>query len=124
MTVIPIRAGLIDFELVFEALSWRNGALGDSGRPVHLRGAILIEAVEVQRGRLVAQRVQDVHDDGVADVGCDVWNRPLSVDANCRAVKGTIWVGGDPANLKVVGDGGRVDALEEARAQNKLKQTR
>ena len=101
-------------EVVGHGVARRNGALGDLEGAVHLVGAILEEAVEVQRGGLIAEIVVDVDNDGVVDVGVDGRDGPLAVDANGLALKGAVWVGRDPSDGKVVGDDGSLGGLEQS----------
>ena len=68
----------------------------------------------MQRGRLVAEVVVDVDNDGVVDVGVDGRDGPLAVDANGLALKGAVWVGRDPSDGKVVGDDGSLYGLEKS----------
>lgn len=78
----------------------------------------------MQRSRLVTERVLDIDDDLVADVGGDLWDGPLSVDANGGTIKGTVWIGRDPANIEVVRDGGGVCAGKEGCEERQAQQMR
>lgn len=71
----------------------------------------------MQRGALVPERVQHVDDDLVTDVGSDGWNGPLPVDTDHGSFKGTVWVGSDPTDFKVIRDGGRLRPSDEGRKQ-------
>lgn len=84
---------------------------------VHVVGAIHEQAVEMQRGRLVTKLVVDVNDNSVAEVHIDCWDRPLAVDTNDRAFKGTIRVGSNPANVEVVCDSSCLRESDKARRQ-------
>jgi len=118
--VVPIRARLVDLlmfsrshlqwwigrsyhKVICEPRAGRNCALGDLDRAVHVRAAIHEQPVEVQRRRLVPQRVEDVNDQPIADIDLDEGEGPLTVDANDRPVCFAIWIGRDPADVEVVG---------------------
>lgn len=69
-------------------------------------GPVHEEAVEVQRGRLVAQLVVHIDDDVVADICIDARDGPLAVDADGGAVESAVGIDRDPANVEVVRHGG------------------
>lgn len=64
--------------------------------------SVHVEAVEMQRGGLVAQVVVGVDDDPVTNVDLDTRNRPLAVDSNNWTLVGTVRVSSDPANVEVI----------------------
>lgn len=104
MAVIPICPVLIDREVVGEVVAGWYGALRDHRRTVHLVGAVLIHAMEVDAGILVAQAVVHVDDKLVAFVDFDDWERPLIVDANDLPLGQAIRVCSHPCEIEVVGD--------------------
>lgn len=78
----------------------------------------------MQRGALVTERVEYIDNDLIPDIGYNGWNGPLSIDSNHRSIKDTVWVGRDPADLKVICDGGRVHPSKEGCEKRELKETR
>lgn len=100
------RKSVTHGEVVCKRASGGNGALSDLRGAIHVDGAIHEEAVEVQRGRLVAQLVVHIDDDVVADVCIYARDGPLAVDADGGAVEGAVGIGRDPANVEVVRHGG------------------
>lgn len=124
--VVPVSAGLVDLvfvceyvapwygrrcagthlEVVGKPLAREDGTLRDMHRPVHMGGTLHEQAVKMQRGGLVAERVEDIDYQLVALVDVDGRNRPLAVDADDRAVGRTVRVGREPAYLEVVGHRG------------------
>lgn len=67
--------------------------------------AVLVNAVKMQRSRLVTKLVVDVDDDAIADIGLDLRNGPLVVDANDGTRERSVWIGRDPSDVEVVVDG-------------------
>lgn len=65
--------------------------------------------MEMQRGRLISQRVQHIDDDLVTDICCDGWDGPFPIDANRGPIKGAIWVCSNPTDFEVVCNGGCLD---------------
>lgn len=99
-------------------------------------GAIHVEAVEVQRGGLVAQVVVGVDDDLITHIGLDglqklsvampwkaggvvYWNRPQIVHPYNRTFKCSIGVGSNPADLEVICDGGGGGELWECEQRSR-----
>lgn len=78
-----------------------------------------VQPMEMQRRRLVPQRVQDIDDNLITDVCCDLRDWPLPVDADRRTCKGAIWVCGNPPDFEVVCNGGSLYYSEEG---NKCQQ--
>lgn len=58
-------------------------------------------AMEMQTGRLVAQRIVDIYENAVAfgDVQC--WNWPLVVYTNDWSAEKTVWIGLYPGDVEV-----------------------
>lgn len=106
-------------EVVSERFAWWNRALADPGRPVHVRGPVHEKAVEMERGRLVAQLVVDIDDDAVSYVGLNAWNRPLAVDADDGPLMRAIWIRRDPSDVEVVCDGGGRDEAQRGGQQKR-----
>lgn len=95
-------------KVISKGAARRNWALGNASRAIHVVGAVLEQAVKVQRGALVAELVVDVDDEAVAHVDLETRNGPLAVDANDGTLHGAVRVGGDPGDVEVMGDGGGV----------------
>jgi len=76
-------------------------------RSIHVVRAVHEQAVKVQRRGLVAQLVVDLDDDAVANVGLDLGDGPLAVDADDGARERTVRVGRHPGDVEVVVDRGR-----------------
>ena len=112
MAVVPVRAVLVDREVVGKRLPWKDGTLGDHRRAVHVVRTILVQAMPVDRGVLVAQSIVHVHDQTVPFVNLDDGQRPLSIDANDLAIVQSIWVCSGPCHVPVVSDGFGLAALE------------
>lgn len=55
VTVVPVRAGLVDGEVVGHARAGRDGALRNAHGPVHVIRAILEETMEVHACALIAE---------------------------------------------------------------------
>lgn len=53
--MIPVRADLIDGEVVGKVVPWRNLTLDYTDWPVHVSRTVLIQSVEVNRRRLVSK---------------------------------------------------------------------
>lgn len=79
--MVPVRAGLVDIELVCEAAARGNSALGYLGGPVHVGAAFVEETVPVDVGSLVPEVVVDVDHNLVANINVQGRARPLAVDA-------------------------------------------
>lgn len=78
-----------------------------------MRRAILIQAVEVEGGGLVSERIGNMNDDVVPNIGDDRGNRPFAVYSNGSPVEGTVRVGCNPADIEVIGDRGCSRNLEK-----------
>lgn len=91
-------------EIVRQRATRRDRTLRRADNAVHLRCAILIQTVEMERSGLVAELVVHIDDNLVAHIDSDLRDRPLVVDANDRSVEGTIRVSGDPSDVEVIGD--------------------
>lgn len=91
-------------EIVCEMGSWRNVALRYLDGPVHVRGGVLEQAVEVQRGGLVPEGVDDIDDDPVADICLNARNRPFAIDSYHRSICLSIGIGRHPPDVEVVRD--------------------
>jgi hypothetical protein len=92
-------------EIVGELRSGRNRALRNLTGTVHLGGPVHEKAVEMEGGALVAELIIDIDDDLVANGGGHDGQWPLAVDANGWPLEHAIWVGSDPGDVEVVGDG-------------------
>lgn len=106
-----------------------NIALRHAHGAVHVIRSILIQAVEVSTGTLVAQlfkvssmlfgntsrpyRVVQIHNDPVTFGEVEQRWRPLTIDANDRALKHAIGIGPDPPDVQIMSDGRRVEAFWE-----------
>lgn len=66
-------------------------------RPIHK------QPMKVQRRRLVTQVIVGIDQDGIPNIGHDLRDRPLPVDADGRTLKRAVGVGPDPFDGKVVG---------------------
>lgn len=82
--------------------------LRDLIRTVHVCRPIHVQAMKVQRRRLVSERVLDIDDELVALGDPDGWDGPLSVDANDGTGLHAIRVRIHPRYIKVVSNGGTV----------------
>lgn len=71
-----------------------------------MRRAVLVNAVKMQRSRLVTELVVDVDDDTIADVCLDMRNGPLVIDADDGTRERSVRIGSDPSDVEVVADGG------------------
>lgn len=90
-----------------------NGALNHTSRTIHVVASVHVEAVEMQRGGLVAQVVVGIDDDPVTNVDLDTRNRPLAIDSNNWTLVGTVRVSSDPANVEVIFPRGSGSQLRE-----------
>lgn len=134
--VVPVSARLLDlktrvslakywadwkvnsyFKVVCKLGARRNGTLRYARWAVHVVGAIHEQAMEMQRCRLVTKLVVNVNDDSVAEVHVNCWDRPLAIDTNDRALKGTIRVCSYPANVEIVGDSSCLRQTDKAHRQ-------
>lgn len=98
--VVPEGAGRVRGELVGEGLARRDGTLRDTSATIHLGRALLPHAVPVNAGRLIAERVGDMCDDGVVDIDVERRRRPLPVDGD-DGPRVAIRSGVDPADIPV-----------------------
>src|SRR3569833_3708451 len=80
--------------------------------------------MEMERRRFVAELVVGVNDDAVADVGCDVRDGPLAVDANGWAIEESIRVSGQPRDVEIVGYGSGPRRSEQRREEQMAKHCR
>lgn len=69
-----------------------------------MRRSILVQAVEMQRRALVAQRVLDIDNHAIALGSDNGFNRPLSIDAHDRARLLAIRIRVRPCDVEVVRD--------------------
>ena len=67
------------------------------------------EAVEMERGVLILERVEDFDNDTVSDVGLDGRDGPLPIDADGLAVKQAVGICCDPGDVEVIVDRGSTD---------------
>jgi hypothetical protein len=81
-----------------------NRALRDLTRPVHIGRPIHEDAVEMQRGGLIAELVVNVDDNLVALGRPHDGKRPLSIDANGWPLEHAIGICPDPGDVEIVGD--------------------
>lgn len=95
-------------EVVCERSSWLNGTLAHAGNTIHFCRPILVNTVEMQTRGLVAELVEYIDHNAVSDSCSDVWYRPLAIDSDERSVEKAIRVGGNPSDVKVIRDCGRV----------------
>lgn len=79
--------------------------------------AVLVNAVKMQRSRLVTKLVVEVDDNAIADIGLDARNGPLVVDANDGTRERSVWIGRDPSYVEVVVDGGSADKAQRGSEQ-------
>ena len=63
-------------------LAWRNGTLANHSSTVLKGDTALVQTVEVQGCSLVAEIVNNVDLNSVANVGIDGWAGPLAIDAD------------------------------------------
>lgn len=80
-------------ELVCHGHVWRQRALRRHAGPIHEVGADLADTVEMNSCGLIPQMVGELHDDGVAHGGLDLWAWPLAIYANDwphKTVRGSI----------------------------------
>lgn len=117
MGVVPVGPRLIDLmtvrrglqemveaaylEFVNERSSDGDRALGNANRSIHMGSAIMIQTVEMQTRRLVAQVVLDVDDKLIPNSRSDLGYRPLPVDADSWA-REAIRLSGHPSNVEVI----------------------
>jgi hypothetical protein len=99
--------------LVGHGLAGGDRALGNADGAVHVGGAILENAMEVDAGALVAETVVDVDNHLVALGRVESGNGPLAVDADDGAVLAAIGVAVHPRHVEVIGDDGGVDSGEQ-----------
>lgn len=59
--------------------------------------------MEMERGSRIPQSILDVHDDGIANVCLDDWQRPRIVDSDCVALEKAVRVCSHPGDVEVVG---------------------
>lgn len=97
-------------EVVGELRARWNAALRDHCWAIHLGASIHVQAVEMESRALVPELVVNVDDDGVIDGGANGRQRPLSIDANGWAHKGTIWICEDPSDVEIIDDGRSLSA--------------
>ncbi len=76
------RSGGTYREVVSEAGAGLDWTLRDKGRPIHVGSAVHEQAMEMEGGGLISQRIQHVDDDPVADVCFDPREGPLAVDSD------------------------------------------
>lgn len=83
---------------------------------------ILKEAMPVDTGGLISQRIMHLCNDAVTLGKIEHWRRPLTIDSNHRALKLTIGISGDPCDVPVVVEGssrGCQDVDDKGRQQKK-----
>lgn len=71
-----------------------------------MSAAVHIKAVEVKRCWLVAEIIDGIDNDLVANICFDDWERPLSIDTNGWPVEHAIGVCCHPRYIEIIGDGG------------------
>lgn len=74
--------------------------MGDRGTAVHDAGAILVEAMPVDAGGLVAQPVVNIDNQSVSDIHINLGAGPLVVDTDHRSLE-SVWGGIDPGDVPV-----------------------
>lgn len=76
----------------------------DADRTIHLSGTILEDTVKMNARTLIAQLVINIDDHTIALGNIQQWQRPLPIDADGRAVEGSVRVGSDPSNVPIIID--------------------
>jgi hypothetical protein len=102
--VIPVSTRLINREVVSEGAARCNLTLRDSGRAIHFIGAVHEDAMEMQTGRHVSQRILDVDNDTITLRSSNSRERPLPVNPNHWTHICAIRVRINPGQIEVVGD--------------------
>lgn len=90
-------------EVIGETAVWGNRALRCSGRAVHSRMTILIDAVPMKASRLIAEIVVNSHDESIVQIDINLGTRPLTVDANDGTGK-SVRASSDPVYAPIVFD--------------------
>ena len=65
-----------------ESLSWPDWALHNSNGTIHRVSTILEQAVKVDAGGLIAELIDEMYCNLLANVDIQDWCRPLPIDAN------------------------------------------
>lgn len=94
--VIPVGTRLVDGEVVGEAGTWGDRTLCDHDRTVHVVGPVHEQAMEVERGVFVTERVVEVDNEAITNLDIYPRRRPLVVDSNDRSLGQAVWIGRDP----------------------------
>lgn len=94
--VIPVGAWLVDGEVVGEAGTWGDRTLCDHDRTVHVICPVHEQAMEVEGGVFISERVMEVDDEAITNLDIYPRRRPLVVDSNDRSLGQAVWVGRDP----------------------------
>ena len=128
MRMVPVCSWLVDLEesasesyativaygeVVGDTGTWRHGTLRALGDTIHKACTVLIQAVPMDRGRLISQAVLHIDNESVAHVHLDARDGPLTIDANDWSRMLAIWVSFDPADVQVVCLGGSADERDE-----------
>lgn len=126
ISLLPIGSGLLDGKVVRKARAWRDATLCDTNRAIHLVGAVLEKAMEMDAGTLISELlyismidkassmqcnmtylVAHISDNSVAF--CEVEQRkwPLTVDTHDGTLSHSIRVGSNPSDIPIKCDGCR-----------------
>lgn len=89
-------------KVICERTPWRNGTLRDTNRSVHMRGSILIQAMKVKTCGLIPKVIYHVDNNTVSNVGCDIRDGPLTIDAHHWPFECAIRICSNPPNSEII----------------------
>lgn len=61
--------------------------------------------MEMEGGGLVPKLILDIDNNSVSLCRSHGWRRPLAIDTNGRSLEDAIWVGTNPGDVEIIGDG-------------------
>lgn len=98
------RAELTYRKIIDKRASGANLTLCDTGRPIHVGSSLLIQAMEMQAGGLVAEGVLYVDNNTISFCCRNRRDRPFAVYSNDGTGCMSIRVGMDPGYIEIIAD--------------------
>ena len=91
-----------DREVICEFRTRWYATLSNANNSVHFICPIHEDAMKMEGSGLVSELIIYIDNDSITNSCFDPWNRPLSIDANDRALPQAVWIPSDPADLEVI----------------------
>lgn len=100
--MVPVSTNLVRHgKVVDKVVAWSDWTLGDKFRTVHLGGTVLEQTVEMERGVLVTQTVDQLQNDSVTSLDFEGGQGPRAIEPNDGSFHNPIGVSRGPGGIEV-----------------------